>query len=351
MSDSSSLWYCHECRAVDGTTVCGLCEGEFVEEGEGGDDDDEPLHRETTEPAGTHFLSGILGALAGAVRPREPPHTTSEDAVRTFTYNSGDVHARVTVGRPAAALVEAIMARNPSVGRAGSGVGFGPSTMEITGGLASDNREQASDNREQASFRGPPGGSSLWERLMLLSNPGAQAPASESAIRELPRMTFDDETLAQCRHKECPVCQEDFKVGEEVIHLPCSRLSLVGEDAHSRDNGDLETAIQTFLRRIFGEFTPSVEVADGEPTSQAGSGLNSENSIAEPPIAESPPVESPPVEPPAVSDESPASSSAQRTNERLLAEARARLRARTRHQWAGGEAENREPDDYNPELD
>ncbi|WVO13479.1 hypothetical protein L204_101099 [Cryptococcus depauperatus] len=333
MSDSSSLWYCHECRAVDGTTVCGLCEGEFVEEGEGegGDDDDEePPLPETTEPAGTHFLSGILGALAGAVRPREPPHTTSEDAVRTFTYNSGDVHARVTVGRPAAALVEAIMAGNPSVGRAGSGVGFGPSTMEATGGLASD-------NREQASFRGPPGGSSLWERLMLLSNPGAQGPASESAIRELPRMTFDDETL---------VCQEDFKVGEEVIHLPCSRLSLVGEDAHSRDNGDLETAIQTFLRRIFGEFTPSVEVADAEPTSQAESGLNSENSIAEPPIAGPPPVE-----PPAVSDESPASSSAQRTNERLLAEARARLRARTRHQWAGGEAENREPDDYNPELD
>ena len=58
-------------------------------------------------------------------------------------------------------------------------------------------------------------------RLMAMHDEENKPPAaSEETLRNLPRVKFTDSE----EHKECQVCQEDYKVGEETLKLPCKHI-------------------------------------------------------------------------------------------------------------------------------
>ncbi|BEJ12569.1 hypothetical protein CspHIS471_0210290 [Cutaneotrichosporon sp. HIS471] len=61
----------------------------------------------------------------------------------------------------------------------------------------------------------------ILERLMQAAGPQGPLPASQETIRSLERFTFDEKTLAASPYKDCPVCMDDFVVGDAVIKIPC----------------------------------------------------------------------------------------------------------------------------------
>lgn len=54
------------------------------------------------------------------------------------------------------------------------------------------------------------------------SRSNAPPAASDSLISSLPKVSITEEDVI--KSKECPVCQDEFSVGKEVIKLPCSHL-------------------------------------------------------------------------------------------------------------------------------
>ncbi|WVR00031.1 hypothetical protein IAU59_007173 [Kwoniella sp. CBS 9459] len=65
----------------------------------------------------------------------------------------------------------------------------------------------------------------ILERLMQAAGPQGPLPASDVVIEGLPRFNFDDEKkLAQSVYKDCPVCKDDFAVGDEVVRIPCAHI-------------------------------------------------------------------------------------------------------------------------------
>ncbi|KLT39629.1 hypothetical protein CC85DRAFT_184338 [Cutaneotrichosporon oleaginosum] len=61
----------------------------------------------------------------------------------------------------------------------------------------------------------------ILERLMQAAGPQGPLPASQETIRSLERFTFDEKTLAASQYKDCPVCMDDFKVGDAAMKIPC----------------------------------------------------------------------------------------------------------------------------------
>ncbi|GMK59239.1 hypothetical protein CspeluHIS016_0702540 [Cutaneotrichosporon spelunceum] len=61
----------------------------------------------------------------------------------------------------------------------------------------------------------------ILERLMQAAGPQGPLPASQDTIRGLERFTFDEKTLAESPYKDCPVCMDDFMIGDAVIKIPC----------------------------------------------------------------------------------------------------------------------------------
>ncbi|MED6168850.1 hypothetical protein PIB30_015468 [Stylosanthes scabra] len=66
-----------------------------------------------------------------------------------------------------------------------------------------------------------PGLNELIEQITENDRPGP-APAPESAIRGIPRVKIEGHHLKE--NSQCPVCQEEFEVGEEVRELPCKHV-------------------------------------------------------------------------------------------------------------------------------
>ncbi|OCF37961.1 hypothetical protein I316_00185 [Kwoniella heveanensis BCC8398] len=65
----------------------------------------------------------------------------------------------------------------------------------------------------------------ILERLMQAAGPQGPLPASDIVIEGLPRFKFDDEKkLAESVYKDCPVCKDDFAVGDEVVRIPCAHI-------------------------------------------------------------------------------------------------------------------------------
>ncbi|KAL1309919.1 hypothetical protein AAHE18_17G213200 [Arachis hypogaea] len=66
-----------------------------------------------------------------------------------------------------------------------------------------------------------PGLNELIEQITENDRPGP-APAAERAIRGIPRVKIEAQHLKE--NSQCPVCQEEFEVGEEVRELPCKHV-------------------------------------------------------------------------------------------------------------------------------
>ncbi|WVR07511.1 hypothetical protein IAU60_004553 [Kwoniella sp. DSM 27419] len=65
----------------------------------------------------------------------------------------------------------------------------------------------------------------ILERLMQAAGPQGPLPASDVVIEGLPRFKFEDEKqLAQSVYKDCPVCKDDFAVGDQVVRIPCAHI-------------------------------------------------------------------------------------------------------------------------------
>ncbi|KAL7422499.1 hypothetical protein Q5752_003147 [Cryptotrichosporon argae] len=64
----------------------------------------------------------------------------------------------------------------------------------------------------------------ILERLMQAAGPQGPLPASDVVIEGLPRFTFDEKSLESSTYKDCPVCKDDFGVGDEVMRIPCSHI-------------------------------------------------------------------------------------------------------------------------------
>jgi E3 ubiquitin-protein ligase RNF115/126 len=77
----------------------------------------------------------------------------------------------------------------------------------------------------------------VLEQLMQAAGPQGPIPATEVVIEGLPRLTFTEESLGQralklqpvnltllakSPYKDCPVCKDDFNVGDEVMRVPCT---------------------------------------------------------------------------------------------------------------------------------
>jgi len=68
---------------------------------------------------------------------------------------------------------------------------------------------------------------SMAEELTSQAGPGhsSRPPASKKVVASLPRVVLDDEQLkAMGPGANCPVCTEDFAVGDEVQKLPCQHV-------------------------------------------------------------------------------------------------------------------------------
>lgn len=57
---------------------------------------------------------------------------------------------------------------------------------------------------------------------MQAAGPQGPIPATEAVIDGLPRSTFDEKSLETSVYKDCPVCKDDFAVGDEYIRIPCA---------------------------------------------------------------------------------------------------------------------------------
>lgn len=64
----------------------------------------------------------------------------------------------------------------------------------------------------------------ILEQLMQAAGPQGPLPASDIVIEGLPKLKFDEKTLAQSVYKDCPVCKDDFMVGDEVMRIPCAHI-------------------------------------------------------------------------------------------------------------------------------
>lgn len=129
----------------------------------------------------------------------------------------------------------------------------------------------------------------ILERLMSAAGPQGPVPASEVVIEGLPRLTLDEKRLKESQFKDCPVCKDDFAVGEEVIQVPCRhifhpdciqpwlrvngscpvcRFSLVPDEANRQSNttggtstsngsseGGIAAGVSGFIRGLFGGAT------------------------------------------------------------------------------------------------
>lgn len=62
----------------------------------------------------------------------------------------------------------------------------------------------------------------VLERLMQATGPQGPIPATPAVIEGLPRLTFkSEEELEKSVYKDCPVCKDDFEVGDTVMRVPC----------------------------------------------------------------------------------------------------------------------------------
>lgn len=85
----------------------------------------------------------------------------------------------------------------------------------------------------------------LQETFMEAAGPQGPVPANETVIEGLPRFTFDKYYLgrtgsqssnfcclliqpsniqsltAKSQFRDCPVCKDDFEIGNEVMLIPC----------------------------------------------------------------------------------------------------------------------------------
>ncbi|KAJ3324270.1 hypothetical protein HDV06_000309 [Boothiomyces sp. JEL0866] len=58
-------------------------------------------------------------------------------------------------------------------------------------------------------------------RLMEMHEAENKPPAaSDDTVNALPRLKFSDNE----EHKECPVCQDDYQIDEELVRLPCKHI-------------------------------------------------------------------------------------------------------------------------------
>nr|XP_019044725.1 hypothetical protein I302_06638 [Kwoniella bestiolae CBS 10118]OCF23655.1 hypothetical protein I302_06638 [Kwoniella bestiolae CBS 10118] len=108
-----------------------------------------------------------------------------------------------------AELLRALMAVMGEEGQGGPGMFFGPAGRANLGDYATSEQ----------------GFNDILERLMQAAGPQGPLPASDIVIDGLPRFKFDDEKkLAQSTYKDCPVCKDDFAVGDEVVRIPCAHI-------------------------------------------------------------------------------------------------------------------------------
>lgn len=70
----------------------------------------------------------------------------------------------------------------------------------------------------------PEGFNDVLERLMQATGPQGPLPASKTVIDGLPRFKLDEETLEKSTYKDCSICMDDFKLGEEVVRVPCGHI-------------------------------------------------------------------------------------------------------------------------------
>lgn len=61
--------------------------------------------------------------------------------------------------------------------------------------------------------------SMITEIALNYQGPSGAPPASESAVRSLPRRKITEEDVA--REETCPVCLEQYKLEEEMCGMPC----------------------------------------------------------------------------------------------------------------------------------
>ncbi|WWC63333.1 uncharacterized protein I303_105933 [Kwoniella dejecticola CBS 10117] len=106
-------------------------------------------------------------------------------------------------------LLRALMAVMGEEGQMGPGLFFGGPGRGNLGDYATSEQ----------------GFNDILERLMQAAGPQGPLPASDIVIDGLPRFKFDDEKkLAQSTYKDCPVCKDDFALGDEVVRIPCAHI-------------------------------------------------------------------------------------------------------------------------------
>jgi E3 ubiquitin-protein ligase RNF115/126 len=78
----------------------------------------------------------------------------------------------------------------------------------------------------------------ILERLMHAAGPQGPIPAADAVIDNLPRATFDEKGLGASVYKDCPVCKDDFAVGDEYIRIPCAYVLLQFDRRHRSNVGN-----------------------------------------------------------------------------------------------------------------
>ncbi|EIW68167.1 hypothetical protein TREMEDRAFT_63337 [Tremella mesenterica DSM 1558] len=224
--------------------------------------------------------SGILGSIFGLFQGNPENHvhppalpsnprtvgtgdtstTNRGDGTRTWTFNIGGGRGSVTFGT--------IGGMGPGMGMGGGNVddelgnifpGFprglggqnpfpsidteiGPNTQQgpamlraLMSALMDENMLPA--HLQEPMFLGPQGMVNMGdyvateqgfhdvlEQLMQAAGPQGPLPATDAVIEGLPRYKLDEKALETSQFKDCPVCKDDFAVGDEVMRIPCKHI-------------------------------------------------------------------------------------------------------------------------------
>ncbi|TPX32975.1 hypothetical protein SmJEL517_g04014 [Synchytrium microbalum] len=271
--DEDGEWYCHSCQRTmtaildSGTPTCPRCASDFVEEIEDMDDhprgyrpnnndeneDDEPVEPAAASAELARVLQLVLQQMYGnnanvsvATRPAQEGELPNNVIITTAAPDSDNATTSTTI-QP----IPDLAAPTPAEGEAPEGRPRNPrapTTAAAAGGPETINLMTLL----QALFEGPTDGqpNPLANILNMVGAPGtnpgdyvfgqrglddiitqlmeqhaaanAPPPAPEHTIKSLPRVTLDKDQVDG--QTDCIVCQDEFKVGEGAVLLPCKHF-------------------------------------------------------------------------------------------------------------------------------
>ncbi|CAI2177038.1 14529_t:CDS:2 [Funneliformis geosporum] len=241
-ANSRSPYFCHQCHVdieplMAPNPTCPRCNGEFVEEivenndlrefvehGGGQETDDE--FDDTQFPTGNpqNGLNEILQLIQSMLRPNTPVRvqTESRDGTTTTTITATGSTIMPATGNTVR-QDEGQNTSNTSDDRASP-------PFDIAQMLENFGANNAANFMNIFNIAGDPadyawnntGFDNIISQLME-QQAGRQAPppATDEMIENLPKTKISKKQIVE-EQLGCPVCKDEFKIGEEAVDLPCT---------------------------------------------------------------------------------------------------------------------------------